>query len=116
MRLKSNGSSPDRRSTTVALEPFDPFVRASEVEKILMNGSRRAYLLEYQDPKKLGMHYSTAEVADRLLNIARKKGLNLFRGSGAGSVLGRRSMDHLVEVILRHWIWRPRTQAWRRLK
>ena len=27
----------------MALEPFDPFVRASEVEKIVMEGSRRKY-------------------------------------------------------------------------
>ena len=41
MRLKSNGSSPDRRCATVALESFDPFERASEVEKIVMEGPRR---------------------------------------------------------------------------
>ena len=27
----------------MALEPFDPFVRASEVENIVMDGSRRKY-------------------------------------------------------------------------
>jgi uncharacterized Fe-S cluster-containing radical SAM superfamily protein len=112
----------------VALEPFDPFVRASEVENIVMEGSRRkyyrfrysrhyggivtadavgcnilcAYCWNYfrnQDPKKVGTYYFPAEVADRLLKIARKKGVKLFRVSGAEPVLGRKSMEHLIDVV-----------------
>jgi len=110
------------------LEPFDPFERASKIEKIVMDGRRRkyyrfrysrhyggivtadavgcnilcAYCWNYsrnQNPEKFGTYYSPEDVAVKLLKIARKKGVDLFRVSGAESVLGRRSMEHLVEVV-----------------
>jgi uncharacterized Fe-S cluster-containing radical SAM superfamily protein len=110
------------------MEPFDPFERASEIEKIVMDGTRRKYyrfrysrhyggivtadavgcniLCAYcwnhsrnQNPEKVGTYRSPEEVADKLLKIARKKGADLFRVSGAEPILGRRSMEHLVEVV-----------------
>jgi len=114
----------------VALEPFDAFERASEVESIVMDGLRRKYyrfrysrhyggivtadavgcniLCAYcwnfsrnQNPEKVGVYRSPAEVADELLKISRKKKADLFRVSGAEPILGRRSMGHLVDVIKR---------------
>ncbi|GEM_PF-1519445 len=110
------------------LDPFDPFEKASVIEKIVMDGYRRkyyrfrysrhyggivtadavgcnilcAYCWNYsrnQSPEKVGTYYSPEEVADKLLKISIKKGVDLFRVSGAESVLGRRSMEHLVEVV-----------------
>ena len=110
------------------MEPFDPFERASEIEKIVRHGCRRkyyrfrysrhyggiatadavgcnilcAYCWNYsrnQNPGEVGVFYSPGEVADRLLKIAKKKGVELFRVSGAEPVLGKRSMEHLVEVV-----------------
>jgi uncharacterized Fe-S cluster-containing radical SAM superfamily protein len=108
--------------------PFDPIARSREVERLVMCGSSRryyrfrysrhyggivtadaigcdllcAYCWNYQrnlNPEGLGSLYPPEEVAEKLLQIARKKGVNLFRISGAEPVLGQNSMDHLVRVI-----------------
>lgn len=120
----------DMEVKIVAVKPFDAFERASEVENIVMDGLRRkyyrfrysrhyggivtadavgcnilcAYCWNYprnKNPETVGVYRSPAEVAERLLKIARKKRADLFRVSGAEPVLGRRSMDHLVDVIKR---------------
>lgn len=110
------------------MKPFDPFERALEIEKMVMDGRRRkyyrfrysrhyggivtadavgcnilcAYCWNYSrnaSPEKVGAFRSPEEVAERLLEISRKKRVDLFRVSGAEPVLGRRSMEHLVEVV-----------------
>jgi uncharacterized Fe-S cluster-containing radical SAM superfamily protein len=108
--------------------PFDPFDRASDMEKLVMDGSRRryyrfrysrhyggivtadaigcnllcAYCWNYfrnLNPQKSGKYYASEEVAEKLLEISDKKKVDLFRISGAEPVLGSRSMEHLVEII-----------------
>jgi uncharacterized Fe-S cluster-containing radical SAM superfamily protein len=108
--------------------PFDPFSRARQVEGLVMEGSRRryyrfrasghyggivtadaagcnllcAYCWNFQrnlKPEGHGDLFSPEDVADGLLQIARRKGLHLFRISGSEPVLGQRSMEHLVRVI-----------------
>lgn len=110
--------------------PFDPFLRSREIEEVVMRDSSRryyrfrhsghyggivtadavgcnllcAYCWNYQRnqrPESYGNYYSPDEVAEKLLKIASKKGIDLFRISGAEPVLGRRSMDHLVKIIER---------------
>ena len=108
--------------------PFDPIERSSEIENIVMrNSSRRyyrfrhsghyggivtadavgcnllcAYCWNYQRnqlPGSYGSYYTPEKVAEKLLKISSKKGISLFRISGAEPVLGRRSMEHLVEIV-----------------
>jgi len=108
--------------------PFDPIARSREVERLVMCGSRRryyrfrysrhyggivtadatgcnllcAYCWNYRrnlNPEGMGSLYPPEGVAEKLLQIAQRKGVNLFRISGAEPVLGQNSMDHLVMVI-----------------
>ena len=107
---------------------FNPAERAKEIEKIVMKGeSRKYYRFRYfryyggivtadtvgcnllcaycwnyfknLRPEKYGKFYTPEEVAEKLVRISRKKNVNLFRISGAESVLGKKSMEHLVRVI-----------------
>jgi uncharacterized Fe-S cluster-containing radical SAM superfamily protein len=52
-----------------------------------------------ESPGKFGEFYSPSDVVERLTTIARKKGISLFRISGAEPVLGRASFDHLLSVV-----------------
>jgi uncharacterized Fe-S cluster-containing radical SAM superfamily protein len=87
----------------VAMEPFDAFERASEVENVVMDGLRRKYyrfrysrhyggivtadavgcnilcaycwnLSRNQNPETAGVYRSPAEVAERLLKISERRG------------------------------------------
>ncbi len=109
--------------------PFNPLERAREVERIVMHDSKRkyyrfrytryyggivtadtvgcdllcAYCWSYFKnlrPEKYGEFYSPEEVAERLLKIARAKNCYLFRISGAEPILGRKSAEHVAEVII----------------
>ncbi|RLB07806.1 MAG: hypothetical protein DRG50_01655 [Deltaproteobacteria bacterium] len=103
--------------------PFNPLQRAEEVEELVMKGQKRkyyrfrparyyggiatadlvgcnllcAYCWNYDrnlEPSKCeGWYYSHTEVAERLLAIARRKGFNRIRLTGAEPILGERSLD-----------------------
>jgi uncharacterized Fe-S cluster-containing radical SAM superfamily protein len=108
--------------------PFDPLERAREVEAIVMrNGMRKyyrfrasrhyggivtadavgccflcAYCWNYRRnlcPETYGTFYAPQQVVEKLRAIAAKKGISLFRVSGAEPVLGERSFHHLLEVL-----------------
>ena len=110
------------------MKTFNPIERSQEIEKIVMEDSKRkyyrfrfsryyggivtadtvgcnllcAYCWNYfrnLHPEKHGKLYSPDEVAKTLIRISRKKNVNLFRISGAEPILGKKSMDHLVKVI-----------------
>ena len=109
--------------------PFDPLKRAEQVENLIMKGLRRKYyrlrparyyggiatadlvgcsflcaycwnygrnLLPYHAS---GRYYSPHEIARTLLHIARRKGFNRMRLSGAEPLLGQRSFEHLLGVL-----------------
>lgn len=106
---------------------FDPIERAAEVEAIVMKGHRRryhrfraapyyggiatadalgcnllcAYCWNYYrnlHPDRSGAFHSPESVAEKLLGIARKKRWHLYRITGSEPVLGKASLDHLMEV------------------
>lgn len=108
--------------------PFDPRERSTEIEELVMRGKDRLYyrfrpsryyggivtadaigcnfLCAYcwnffrnLNPSRFKEYFSSQQVADRLLNIARRKSLRLFRISGAEPILGARSLDHLAEIL-----------------
>jgi uncharacterized Fe-S cluster-containing radical SAM superfamily protein len=108
--------------------PFDPVLRSHEVEHQVMSGNRRkyyrfrvtgfyggivtadavgcsflcAYCWNYRrnlSPEKEGSFFSPDEVADKLLFLARRSGLNQMRISGAEPILGEDSFAHLIEVL-----------------
>jgi uncharacterized Fe-S cluster-containing radical SAM superfamily protein len=108
--------------------PFDPLQRAAEVEAIVMQDEKRkyyrfrasrhyggivtadavgcpflcAYCWNYgrnEFPGRFGEFYSPSGVVEKLTAIARKKGITLFRISGAEPVLGRASYEHLLQVV-----------------
>jgi uncharacterized Fe-S cluster-containing radical SAM superfamily protein len=108
--------------------PFDPVARARTVESVVMQDGRRkyyrfrasrhyggvvtadavgcdflcAYCWNYtrnKDPVKYGSFYSPREVAQAILAIGEKRGIRLFRVSGAEPVLGQQSFHHLLEVL-----------------
>lgn len=109
--------------------PFDPLERAQEVEELVMKNLRRkyyrlrparyyggiatadlvgcnllcAYCWNYNRnlrPSECdGRYYNCTEIAKGLLTIARRKGFNRIRLSGAEPILGERSFDHLVGVL-----------------
>jgi len=109
--------------------PFDPLKRAKEVEGLVMEGLARKYyrfrpakyyggiatadivgcpfLCAYCWNYKRNLHpemsrdkyYSSDEVANRLLNIIKRKGLNKVRLSGAEPILGEKSFEHLCQVL-----------------
>jgi len=109
--------------------PFDPLRRAEEIETRVMDGSGRkyyrvrparyyggiatadlvgcnllcAYCWNYRrnlEPSACqGWFYHHAEMAKRLVMLARKKGYTRIRMSGAEPILGERSFNHLVGVL-----------------
>jgi uncharacterized Fe-S cluster-containing radical SAM superfamily protein len=108
--------------------PFDPLARAREIEAIVMRDSMRkyyrfrasrhyggivtadavgccflcAYCWNYRRnlcPETYGTFYAPQQVVEKLRAIAAKKGISLFRVSGAEPVLGERSFHHLLEVL-----------------
>lgn len=108
--------------------PFDPLARAQEVEKIVLKGKSRKYyrfrvtgfyggivtadavgcsflcaycwnLSRNLHPNNFGQFYSSEEVGEILLNLARKKGLNQIRISGAEPLLGTETLIHLTSLL-----------------
>jgi len=109
--------------------PFDPIRRAKEVEELVMQGLSRKYyrfrpakyyggiatadivgcpfLCAYCWNYGRNLHpemsrdryYSPQEVANRLLVIAKRKGFNKVRLSGAEPILGEQSFEHLYWVL-----------------
>ncbi|UCE41653.1 MAG: 4Fe-4S cluster-binding domain-containing protein [Candidatus Aminicenantes bacterium] len=108
--------------------PFDPLKRSEEVENQVTKENQRlyyrfrpapyyggiatadavgcsflcAYCWNYNRnlyPEKFKKFYSSQQVADKLLHIARRKSFRLFRISGAEPVLGENSFFHLIEVL-----------------
>jgi uncharacterized Fe-S cluster-containing radical SAM superfamily protein len=108
--------------------PFDPLARAAETEAVVMQGTQRkyyrfrashhyggivtadavgcpflcAYCWNYQrneSPERFGEYYTAETVVEKLMSIAHRKGICLFRISGAEPVLGPVSFDHLLQVI-----------------
>jgi uncharacterized Fe-S cluster-containing radical SAM superfamily protein len=109
--------------------PFDPLKRSQEVEDLVMKGRRRkyyrlrsaryyggiatadlvgcnllcAYCWNYgrnlRPSECEGRFYTDREIATRLLSIARKKGFNRIRLSGAEPILGEQSLAHLAGVL-----------------
>ena len=107
---------------------FHPLIRAENTEAVVMQGMKRKYyrfrasrhyggivtadaigcpfLCVYcwnygrnENPAKSGEFYAPGEVVERLTSIAHRKGIRLFRISGAEPVLGPASFDHLLEVL-----------------
>jgi len=107
---------------------FDPIQRARDVEKIVMRGDERmyyrfryakfyggvvtadavgccllcAYCWNYaknDKPEGKGEFYAPYEVAEQLIEIAKKSKCSSFRISGCEPFLGMASKDHLFEVI-----------------
>lgn len=108
--------------------PFDPLERAAATEAIVMREGERkyyrfrasrhyggivtadavgcpflcAYCWNYvrnESPQRFGEFFSARDVVERLTSIARRKGIRLFRVSGAEPVLGVASFEHLLEVM-----------------
>jgi uncharacterized Fe-S cluster-containing radical SAM superfamily protein len=108
--------------------PFDPLQRSEETELLVMSGEERlyskfraasyyggiatadavgcsflcAYCWNYgrnDDPARFGRFASPENVAHKLLEIARRRSLNLFRVSGSEPILGDASFNHLINVI-----------------
>lgn len=108
--------------------PFDPLERSEEIEKLVTSDSRRlyyrfrpapyyggiatadavgcsflcAYCWNYKRnlyPERFREFYSAQQVASKLLAIAKKKSLRLFRISGAEPLLGEKTFEHLIEVL-----------------
>lgn len=107
---------------------FDPIERSFYVENVVMSGNKRKYYrfrhsLHYGGivtadavgcnllcaycwnygrnlhPERFGEFHTPQEVAQRLTDISKKVGYDLFRVSGAEPILGERSAQHLVEVM-----------------
>ncbi|MGQ9801911.1 MAG: radical SAM protein [Candidatus Saccharicenans sp.] len=108
--------------------PFDPLERSRQVESLVMDSGRRkyyrfragqfyggivtadavgcsflcAYCWNYGrnlDPSGVGTFFSPEEVVDRVLLLARKHRLNQVRISGAEPLLGRESLNHLLQIL-----------------
>ena len=109
--------------------PFDPLIRAREVEELVMEGLARKYyrfrparyyggiatadlvgcpfLCAYCWNYARNLHpelsrdryYSPDEVAKRLLAIMKRKRFNKVRLSGAEPILGEQSFEHLYKVL-----------------
>jgi len=114
--------------------PFNPIKRGTETEKSVLREGKRlyyrfrparfyggiatadavgccflcAYCWNYMrnlNPDRYKDFYSAHEVATRLLQIAQKNNLNLFRVSGAEPLLGDESFRHLhtlIQVLFRY--------------
>jgi uncharacterized Fe-S cluster-containing radical SAM superfamily protein len=108
--------------------PFVALQRSEETERLVMRGNKRlyykfraapyyggiatadavgcsflcAYCWNYgrnEDPVRFGRFYSPEDVADNLLEIARRRSFNLFRVTGSEPILGETSFEHLLKVI-----------------
>ena len=109
--------------------PFDPLKRAKEVEELVMEGLARKYyrfrpakyyggiatadivgcpfLCAYCWNYGRNLHpemsrdkyFSPDEVANRLLNIIKRKGFNKVSLSGAEPILGEKSFEHLYQAL-----------------
>lgn len=108
--------------------PFDALQRSEETERLVMEGENRlyykfraapyyggiatadavgcsflcAYCWNYgrnEDPVRFGRFFSPENVADKLLEIARRRSFNLFRVTGSEPILGEASFEHLIKVI-----------------
>ena len=108
--------------------PFDALQRSEETERLVMRGKKRlyykfraapyyggiatadavgcsflcAYCWNYarnENPVRFGRFYSSEDVADNLLEIARRRSFNLFRVTGSEPILGETSFEHLLKVI-----------------
>ena len=108
--------------------PFDPIQRAAEMEAVVMQDKKRkyyrfrasrhyggivtadavgcpflcAYCWNYgrnEFPERFGEFCSADDVVEKLMSIARRKKIRLFRMSGAEPVLGPASFDHLLQVV-----------------
>ncbi len=108
--------------------PFDPVERAAEVERLVMKDGRRlyyrfraapyyggiatadaigcsflcAYCWNYfrnLNPARFNKFYSSQQVAENLLRIARKRSFHLFRITGSEPLLGEASLEHLTGVL-----------------
>lgn len=106
---------------------FDPIERSKQFEPLVMLGNKRryhrfraapyyggivtadalgcnflcAYCWNYDrnlHPERHGRFYAPQEVAENLIQIARKKGLHLYRITGSEPILGQASLDHFIEV------------------
>ncbi len=108
--------------------PFDPVERAAEVERLVMKDGKRlyyrfraapyyggiatadaigcsflcAYCWNYfrnLNPARFDKFYSSQQVAENLLRIARKRSFHLFRITGSEPLLGEASLEHLRGVL-----------------
>jgi len=108
--------------------PFDPAERAAEVERLVMKDGKRlyyrfraapyyggiatadaigcsflcAYCWNYfrnLNPARFNKFYSSQQVAENLLRIARKRSFHLFRITGSEPLLGEASLEHLRGVL-----------------
>lgn len=108
--------------------PFDAIQRSEETERLVMRGEKRlyykfraapyyggiatadavgcsflcAYCWNYgrnEDPICFGRFFSPENVADHLLEIARRRSFNLFRVTGSEPILGEASFEHLIKVV-----------------
>jgi uncharacterized Fe-S cluster-containing radical SAM superfamily protein len=123
-----NGMAPGTRLSSDLPVPFDPLDRARETEKLVMrNGMRKYYRFRTSRhyggivtadavgccflcaycwnerrnlcPGEYGTYFSPEQVVEKLRAIGERKGIRLFRVSGAEPVLGDRSFHHLLEVL-----------------
>ncbi|ACB10160.1 radical SAM protein [Thermotoga sp. RQ7] len=107
---------------------FDPVERSKKIENLVMKDGRRKYYrfrysLYYSGivtadsvgcnllcaycwnyfknmrSEKVGDFFSPEEVAEKLVEISRKRRCDLFRISGAEPILGRKSAEHTKEVM-----------------
>ncbi len=108
--------------------PFNPIERAKEVENIVCKNDKRkyyrfrfsryyggivtadtigccflcAYCWNYfrnLEPEKFGNFYSSKEVAEKLLEISKKKNCYKIRISGAEPLLGEKTLNHLINIL-----------------
>lgn len=108
--------------------PFQPIQRSYDVEKLVTKGNLRkyyrfraapyyggiatadsigcnllcAYCWNYErnlSPQRFGRYYSPAEVASRLLEIAKRKNFRYVRLTGAEPILGKTSFAHFLGVL-----------------
>ena len=108
--------------------PFSALQRSEETERLVMSGEKRlynkfraapyyggiatadavgcsflcAYCWNYgrnEDPARFGRFFSPENVADKLLEIARRRSFSLFRVTGSEPILGETSFNHLIKVI-----------------
>ena len=108
--------------------PFDPVKRAAEAERLAMKDGKRlyhrfraapyyggiatadaigcsflcAYCWNYfrnLNPARFDNFYSSQQVAEKLLRIARERSFHLFRITGSEPLLGEASLEHLTGVV-----------------